>query len=91
MRRRRCGLRTPRRPSGSNSHGRVTRTLTTVGYAATTTTAVAAEAGVSRGALQYAFDDRAEVMVAVVCQGYQRMVDELRHGAAARFSARAAP
>ncbi len=57
------------------------RTLATVGYAATTTTAVAAEAGVSRGALQYAFEDRAELMVAVVREGYQQMVGELRHGA----------
>ena len=57
------------------------RTLATVGYAATTTTAVAAEAGVSRGALQHTFNDRAELMVAVVAEGYQRMVDDLRLGA----------
>lgn len=56
------------------------RLLATVGYAATTTTAVATEAGVSRGALQYAFDDRAEMMVAVVREGYRRLVDEIRRG-----------
>lgn len=57
------------------------RTLATVGYAATTTTAVAEEAGVSRGALQYSFEDRTELMVAVAREGYQRLVDDLRAGA----------
>ncbi len=57
------------------------RMLATVGYAATTTTAVATEAGVSRGALQYTFGDRAEMMVEVVREGYRRLVDGCRLGA----------
>jgi len=60
------------------------RTLATVGYAATTTTAVAQEAGVSRGALQYTFHDRAELMVEVVREAYQRIVDEVRQVAGTR-------
>lgn len=59
------------------------QTLATVGYAATTTTTVAVRAGVSRGALQYTFQDRAEMMLAVVGEGYRHMVDECRRGARA--------
>lgn len=54
------------------------RQVAKVGYAATTTSAVAAEAGVSRGALQYTFQDRSDLMIAVVQEGYERLVDDLR-------------
>lgn len=54
------------------------RQVAKVGYAATTTSAVAAEAGVSRGALQYTFEDRTDLMIAVVRDGYERLVQDLR-------------
>lgn len=56
------------------------RRLAAVGYAATTTSAIAAEAALSRGALQYSFDSRTDLMLAVAGEGYQRLVSDLRTG-----------
>lgn len=53
------------------------RQLSTAGYAATTTNAVAAAAGLSRGALQHTFEDRLDLMTAVMRDGYERLVAEL--------------
>jgi AcrR family transcriptional regulator len=56
------------------------RRLAAVGYAATTTSTIAAEAALSRGALQYSFESRTDLMLAVAGEGYQRLVDDLRGG-----------
>lgn len=57
------------------------RQLATGGYAATTTTAVAEAAGLSRGALQHTFEGRSDLMVAVARDGYRRLVADLRAAA----------
>lgn len=57
------------------------RQVAEVGYAAATTTAIAEAAGVTRGALQYSFEDRIDLMVAVVAEGWRRLVEDLRRDA----------
>jgi AcrR family transcriptional regulator len=56
------------------------RLLAAAGYAATTTSAIAAEASLSRGALQYSFQSRTDMMLAVAGEGYQRLVNDLCGG-----------
>ena len=48
------------------------------GYTKTTTAMIAAEAGVSRGAMMHHFSARAEVMKAVVAYLHERRLDEYR-------------
>lgn len=57
------------------------RQVAEVGYAAATTTAIAEAAGVTRGALQYSFEDRTDLMVAVVDEGWRRLINDLRRDA----------
>lgn len=47
------------------------------GYAATTTTLVAERAGLTRGAVQFHFRDRADLMASVAIDGWRRLVDDL--------------
>lgn len=47
------------------------------GYAATTTTRVAERAGVTRGAVQFHFHDRADLMASVAIEGWNQLVDDL--------------
>lgn len=51
--------------------------LVEAGYAATTTTMVADRAGLTRGAVQFHFRDRADLMVSIAVDGWQRLVDDL--------------
>lgn len=48
------------------------------GFASTTTSDVAREAGLSRGAVQHHFQDKNELMTTVVEQGWSDLVDRLR-------------
>jgi AcrR family transcriptional regulator len=53
------------------------------GYAATTTTRVAERAGLTRGALQFHFRDRADLMASVAIEGWNQLVSDLSAGPAA--------
>ena len=56
------------------------------GYAATTTTRVAERAGLTRGALQFHFRDRADLMASVAIEGWNQLVSDLSAGPAAGLS-----
>jgi AcrR family transcriptional regulator len=80
-------VKTPRRTQADRSGATraalldaCARLLAAAGYAATTTSAIAAEAALSRGALQYSFKSRTDLMLAVTGEGYQRLVGDLRSG-----------
>lgn len=50
------------------------------GYAATTTTRVAERSGLTRGALQFHFQDRADLMASVAIEGWHQLVSDLSAG-----------
>ena len=83
-----AATRTPRAPRRTQAERRestraalleaAVRCVGRAGFAGTTTTDVANEAGLSRGAVQHHFKDKNELMTAVVEQGWTDLVVRLR-------------
>lgn len=58
-----------------------TRRFATDGYAEASLESIAAEAGVTRGAVQHHFKDRRGLLLAVVRAGHERVAERVRAGA----------